>query len=231
MDGIFVISTSLKKYYISQGVSPEKIHIINMTVDTSRFVDIPRHSIRKHKYIAYCGNVSNVKDGVDKLLRSFALVNKKHPDVYLYIIGSLKSNDPNILLAKSLGIFNNIIFTGKVDVDVVPELLVNAEMCVLNRPFSLQAECGFPTKLGEYLLSENPVVITKVGDIPIFLQDGKSALFASPNDDQEFAEKILWALENPNEARRIGRNGAEVARMHFNAQFETSRLLKILLQI
>ena len=48
-------------------------------------------------------------------------------------------------------------------------------MLVLARPDNIQAKGGFPTKLGEYLATGNPVVVTKVGEIPNYLIDGVNA--------------------------------------------------------
>lgn len=226
LDGIFVISTFLRDYYISHGIDENKIHIINMTVDPDRFDNINKQDI-SIKYIAYCGNVSNTKDGVDKLLKSFAIVNKEYPDLYLYIIGNspTSESDSNIALINKMGLANRVIFTGLVAADVMPQLLKNAEVCVLARPDSIQAQCGFPTKLGEYLLTGNPVVITDVGDIPLFLKDGESALISSSNDDNEFAHKILVLLNDPAKAQYIGAKGREIALKHFNAKTEVLKLL------
>ena len=105
----------------------------------------------------------------------------------------------------------------------------NAELLALPRPANVQAKYGFPTKLGEYLLSETPVVLTNVGDIPLFLEDGVSALISSPESDEEFAGKILWALNNKEKAVIIGKNGADVAMTHFNAKIETKKLLEVML--
>lgn len=228
LEKLFVISTALKRLFVLNAISPDKIEIINMTVDTSRFEKLRKENL-KNKYIAYCGNASNNKDGVDKLIESFSIVNKTHPDVLLYIIGKVPNShleNNNIQLAHKLGVLDKIVFTGIVTVDKMPRLLKNASVLVLNRPDSLQAQCGFPTKLGEYLLTENPVVITSVGDIPLFLSDQKNALIASPNNNKEFADKIKWALDNPIKASNIGKKGAEIAMQHFNATKETNKIVK-----
>lgn len=229
LDGLFVISTALREYYINEGVSPQCVHIINMTVDPMRFKDLEKNNIGK-KYIAYCGSALNSKDGVDKLIQSFAMVHKKHPEVLLYIIGQAPKSisDSNLVLAKTLGVLENIVFTGQVSASRIPQLLKNASVLALNRPDSLQARCGFATKLGEYLLTENVVVLTDVGDFSLFLKDGISALFSSPLDDKQFAEKLCWALEHPTESAQIGKNGAKVAMSHFNARIEVQKLLSIM---
>lgn len=227
LDGIFVISTALREYYVSNGVSEDKIHIINMTVDSIRFCNLSKEKCQ-HRYIAYCGSFANTKDGLDKLLRSFAVVSKDIPDIYLYIIGpgSADEENANSHLVEMLGIQEKVIFTGPVLAKDMPQLLKNAEVCALARPDTLQSKCGFPTKLGEYLLTKNPVVLTDVGDISLFLEDNVSALISSPDNDDEFAYKLKWVLSNPLQAREVGKKGYEAALTHFNAKYEVEKLLK-----
>ena len=228
LEGVFVISTSLKRYYESIGVSPERIHIVNMTVDSSRFKNLHKQP-NKERYIAYCGSVFNNKDGVDNLIRSFINVAKRIPDVKLYIIGSHPSDSSeNARLIHDGGIDDRVVFTGKVDSSAMPQLLVNAEICALARPDSLQAQNGFPTKLGEYLLSKNPVVVTRVGDIPLFLEDGISALLCEERNVDDFSEKLCWALEHKEEAKRIGSNGEKVALHFFNSDIESLKIYNVI---
>ena len=165
---LIVISQSLKDYYISKGVDSSLIQVVNMTVDTTRFLGITKTQ-SVEKYIAYCGTISNDKDGVDCLIKAFAIFIKKHHDIKLYIIGSAPPNNnliSNVQLIDSLGINGSIVFKGLIPAHEMPQLLVNAEALVLSRPNNLQARYGFPTKLGEYLLTGNPVVVSAVGDIP-----------------------------------------------------------------
>ena len=227
LDGLFVISTALKEYYISLGVSKEKIKIVNMIVDSNRFLGLKK--LPCEKYIAYCGTALNNKDGVDYLIKSFALVHNVHPEVKLYIIGDAPDKShvsENLKLIENLGIKDFVVFTGIVSSTEIPQLLKDAVVLALDRPDSLQAKCGFPTKLGEYLLTENPVVVTKVGDIPIFLEDGKSALLAEERNIQDFSSKLIWAIEHPDEAKKIGENGAKVALKEFNYFIETKKIVR-----
>lgn len=227
LDGMFVISTALKGYFSSLGLVKEKIEIVNMTVDSNRFINLRKEP--SEKYIAYCGTAFNNKDGVDELIKSFAIVHKVHPEVKLYIIG--KTPDPkdvsgNLKLMETLGLKDSIVFTGIVSAADMPQILKNATILTLDRPDSLQAQCGFPTKLGEYLLTENPVVVTKVGDIPLFLKDGETAILAEERNQEDFSSKLIWALEHPVESVKIGKAGAQVAMREFNYLTETKEFIK-----
>lgn len=229
ISGVIVISQGLKQYYIDSGCSPERVHIVNMIVDTTRFDGLQKQPTEP--YIAYCGTASNNKDGVDQLIKAFAIVVKKHPDYKLYIIGSTPSKKDrfgNYELTKELGIENNIVFTGVVPAEQMPQLLKNAAILALDRPNNLQARYGFPTKLGEYLLTGNPVVVTSVGDIPLFLKHRENALIASPDDIEGFANQLCWTIEHPDEARIIGEKGKKVAEESFNYMTETKKIHSII---
>lgn len=230
VDGLFVISNALKEYFTSIGVPKEKIHIINMTVEASRFDGLVCRP--KERYIAYCGKATNNKDGVDGLIKAFAITAKTHPDVKLYIIGAPpKRSDEsgNLELVERLGIASQVVFTGLVPANEIPQMLKDAEILALDRPDNMQAKYGFPTKLGEYLLTANPVAITRVGDIPMFLKDGVTALLAEPNSPKQFAEKLNWALDNREEALKIGAAGKELALESFDSVIETKKMIKIIL--
>jgi glycosyltransferase involved in cell wall biosynthesis len=229
LSGIVVISQPLQQYFVEKGCQPDKVHVVNMIVDSSRFYGLSKQNTEP--YIAYCGTASNNKDGVDELIKAFALVLSKHPEYKLYIIGptpSKKQRFENLELVKKLGIERNVVFLGRVSREDIPQLLKNAQILALDRPDNLQAKYGFPTKLGEYLLTGNPVVVTKVGDIPLFLKDGESALIAEPQIPQDFADKVCWAIEHREEACAIGKKGKIVAERHFNNVVETQKLVDII---
>lgn len=226
LDGMFVISEGLKQVMEEYGA--KNVHVINMLVDSTRFEDL--HKKTNEKYIAYCGTASNNKDGVDKLIKAFAILVESHPEIKLKIMGKAPSKDDasgNLKLVEDLGIKERVDFTGIVKAEDMPQMLKNATIVALARPDSLQARCGFPTKLGEYLLSENPVVVTKVGDIPLFLKDGETALMVEPEDINGFADKLIWAIDNPEQAAEIGIQGSHVALSEFNYRRESEKMLNI----
>lgn len=226
-DGMFTISYGLKR--AMEGYGAKNVHVVNMLVDPNRFAGIEKTT--EEKYIAYCGTASNNKDGVDDLIRAFAIVAKRHSDLKLKIMGKAPTKDDesgNLKLVELLGIADKVEFAGVIPAVEMPQMLKNATIVALARPDSLQAQCGFPTKLGEYLLSENPVVVTKVGDIPLFLINKQTALLSRDRNPEEFAAKMNWALEHPDAAAEIGRRGATVALREFNYLTEAQKMVDVI---
>lgn len=229
IEGMFVISKELKSFFVSQGVQYNRIHIINMIVDPDRFAGLLKQP--SEPYIVYCGVVYNNKDGVDNLIKAFSIVSMKYPTYKLYIVGPIPNETDNSVifnLIKEYNLIDKVILTGQIPTTQMPQILINATICALARPSGLRAQAGFPTKLGEYLLSHNPVVVTDVGDISDFLIDRESAIIVPPDDVNLFAEGLLWLIEHPNEASKISNSGYQVAIRDFNAEVETRKLLDIM---
>lgn len=223
VDKLFVISEALKRYYISEGVDGRKIHVINMFVDTTRFKGVKKTENRK--YIAYCGTVSYQKDGVDLLIRAFSMFKNKFPDYILEIYGSGTSETIEKLkeLAKENDVADSVIFTGPIPYTEMPNKLVNATILALSRPNNLQNQNGFPTKLGEYLMTGNPVVTTSVGEIPCFIKDGYNGYLAKPDSVESFAEKLKEVACNLEKAKLVGEKGREIAFKEFSYLTQTQK--------
>ena len=229
LDGLIVISTALEKFFVDNGVPKERIHIVNMMVDSTRFEGISKET-NIESYIAYCGTVLNEKDGVDYLMEAFSIVYRNYPHIKLYIMGSIPKVKDEMKLQKiiqDLHLEGAVIFKGVVSTNDMPQMLANAIAVALARPNNIQAQYGFPTKLGEYLLSGTPTVVTGVGDIPLILTNKKDALIASPSDSKDFAQKLLWLIEHPKEAICIAKNSRTLVNLKFNYLIETKKWVRI----
>ena len=225
LTGILCISTPLKDLMVKCGIAENKVHIVNMLVDPSRFEGLRKQPVEP--YIGYCGAADNNKDGVNQLIEAFAMISPKYPRHSLYIMGPKRSDCDNEALAKKLGVDKKVVFTGMVSSDKLPQMLVNATVLALARPQSRQAKYGFPTKLGEYLYTGNPVVVTSVGDIPLFLKNEDSAYLVTPDSINDIAVQLDKSLSDGN-AIQIGENGRKVAELNFSQEKVTSQLLDAL---
>ena len=223
-NGMAVISKRLKDYYNEKGI--KNVEVINMFVDTSRFENI--RIAPADKYIAYCGTISVHKDGVDTLVRAFDVFRKSFPDYKLYLIGDFdKLGSEGVIkgLIRELGLCDSVVLTGRINADDMPKMLMGAQMLALSRPNNTQSQYGFPTKLGEYLATGNPVVVTKVGEIPLFLHDGENAFLAEPDDVADFANKLLEVASDYPSALKIAQVGRELAYTEFSSKVQSAKLL------
>ena len=225
---LIVISDYLKNYY--SGMFPnENIFQIPILVDMERFDGKFPQEKRVIKVISYVGAMEGNKDGLENLIQAVALVKEKKTSIQLDLVGSAPHKDLLRLKNKvsTLGLNDIVNFRGKKTAKEIPFILLNSDLLVLARPDNSQAKAGFPTKLGEYLASKIPVVITITGEIPKYLKDNVSAYLAKPDDINDFAEKILFALSDAH-SPQIGERGYQIAKNNFNYQLYGAEILKII---
>lgn len=229
IDYFACMTNTLLDHYRKMAKPEAKFIHLPMTVDLKRFIGIPDTTIYSKPYIAYTGTFNNAKDGVDILIKSFAKIANKYPQYHLYLAGFWHYDVPmQEKLIEEFGLTNRITYLGVLNKDQIPVFICNADILVLSRPDSHQAQGGFPTKLGEYLATGNPVCVTQVGEIPDYLEDNVSAFMATPGDVDSFADAMDRALSNPDNAKKVGLAGREVAEREFNSEIQAKRLYEFL---
>ena len=231
IDYFACMTQTLLAHYRTMAKPKAEFMHLPMTVDLKRFQNVYATDICSKPYIAYTGTFNNAKDGVDILIKSFAKIASKYPQHHLYLAGfwhyDVSSQEK---LIKQFELTNRITYLGVLNKEQIPPFICNADLLVLSRPDSHQAQGGFPTKLGEYLATGNPVCVTKVGEIPDYLEDNISAFMATPGDVDSFADAMDRALSNPERARKVGLSGREVAIREFNSEIQAKRLANFLKQ-
>ena len=230
-DGIIVISKSLYAYFSNRIKKGASLLLVPIIVDLDEYTNPGK--ITQNDNIAYCGTLYEKKDGILILIEAFKRISSKYRNSKLYIIGDSHNSDKDKIrkLIKHLQIEDRVILTGYVSRERLKELLSNAAILALAKPYSKQAESCFPSKLGEYLATGNPVVVTKTGEIPDYLTDRKTAFLAEPDSVIDLATKLDYALSNPELAKKVGIEGRKVALKHFNYKNQAKRIVNFIEQM
>jgi glycosyltransferase involved in cell wall biosynthesis len=164
------------------------------------------------------------KDGVQILIRSFAKLLNQFPNFKLILIGNSSdkfSIKETIGTIEKLDLKDKVIFTGLVAREEMPGLLGNAVLLVVSKPDIEQNSANFPIKIGEYLSTGVPTVVTSVGEIHQFITDGENGFVAEPGSDESFYSKMLEALSDYERAKKIGLNGRVLAKKIFDYKIQS----------
>lgn len=230
-DGLIIMTHKLSEYFKDKIRKDCKTIVVPMTVEPERFAG--NSEIQLGDYIAYCGDIGGNKDGVQNLITAFSYIAEDFPNLKLILIGGSKNPNERSNLESYVKQIkcNNVIFHGMVSRDEIPTLLTNAKLLALARPSSLQSTGGFPTKLGEYLSTGKPSIVTSVGDIPLYIEDGKHAFLVSPDDNHAFAEKIRFVMNNYEQALNIAEHGKSLVNETFNYKVQAERINEYLFDL
>jgi len=227
-DGFVYISSALVSFNTKMLRKRMPVEIVPIIVDKDRF-NFP--DIKRKNRITYCGNLFGEKDGVKILLEAFSIIHENHPDYKLLLVGDTSNKGEfNELqnFIKDKGIKSKIEFTGFVHRDKIPGLLIQSSVLVLARPDNIQAKGGFPTKLGEYLASGWPVLVTEVSDIPNYIKDGVNGYLAKPDSVEDFTNKLNWILSNYDKAEKVGMEGQKLTEKEFSNVYQSKRVIRFI---
>jgi glycosyltransferase involved in cell wall biosynthesis len=229
---LIVFSSYLRNYYISKGYNTNDILLIPNLLDLDYFTQNNVVKLQRSKFrVGYCGNPCH-KDGIEDLFESFRIISRIDSSFELLIVGdSVNQNSVLEKLKAKLkndNLLDKVIFTGLIPYKEIPAMLHSCDVLVLARPTGIQADAGFPTKLGEYFACKKPVVITKVGDIPNYFEDEVNILLAEPDNPNSIADKIIWVKNNPDKAFIIAQNGYKWAIENLDYKTENAKFIDFL---
>jgi glycosyltransferase involved in cell wall biosynthesis len=144
----------------------------------------------------------NEKKGIDVLLRAFAQIRDREPQVRLVLAGDGPLRSRLEDLARSLGIGDRVEFLGRQERAQVADLLHGCRVFVLpsrSEPFGIV--------ILEAMACAKPVVATSAGGIPEIIESGKNGILVEPENPKALAEAVMTALKDETLRLEIASNG------------------------
>ena len=187
-------SKNIKKNFKKQDfINSEIINIYNGTKP------LKYYEIKNTKKILYVGRLSEEK-GVEYLLKAMPLIIKEIPTIHLDIVGDGNEKHRLEILTKELNLEKSVAFIGFVSHSEVEKYYKKANIVIVPsiwpEPFGL---------IGPEAMSVGrPVIGTKVGGIPEWLEDGRTGFLVEPKNSKDIANKIIKLFENQKLLKMMG---------------------------
>ncbi len=151
------------------------------------------------------------------VLEVFKRVREK-VDCRLVFCYNLAGDDPEgmVMYNKIARKAKNMVSNGDV-VFVVGnnDILVNSVQRFSDVIIQKSTKEGFCLAVTEALWKASPVVASNVGGLPSQIRDGESGFLLEPNDYDGFADRIIYILKHPKEAKSLGEKAKETVREKF----------------
>ena len=218
-------SSFLQKKLLERGYPKEKIVLLNSGIDTQKFS--PKTQASDERYILSVGRHTE-KKGIDTLLKAFARIQHKHPDISVIQVGTGKLSSELQALAKELGIENKVRFLGAKPNELVQDLMRGAEIFCLPSQTAKNGDSeGLPLVILEAAASAIPIVATLHSAIPDAVIDGKNGFLVPEKDHSALAEKLDILLSDCTLTKNMGEAGREFICENFDIRKQTRKLEEI----
>jgi glycosyltransferase involved in cell wall biosynthesis len=191
------------------GLPPDRVRVVRSAPDISRFVSTdPDPSLKRGKpFLACYLGVMGPQDGVDYALRALARLHNEmgRDDVHTTFIGAGDAFDESVALAARLGLSGVVEFTGRVPDETVQAYLSTADVCLSPDPKNPLNDVSSMNKVVEYMAMGRPLVSFDLREARVTAQG--AAVYASENDEAQFAKLIVELLDDPERRQRMGKIG------------------------
>ncbi len=208
----------------TNGHAGDRLRMIPNAVDCRSLEQIPneRSQVRRELAIppeafvvGVVANLTPVKRH-EVLIEAFAQFAARHPEAWLVAVGQLCGREAHLRRwAERLGVSGRVLFTGpRHD---VPRILRAFDV------FALASKTeGLPVSLLEAMACRLPVVCTRVGGIPMAVEDGQEGFLVEAESPVDLADRLSRLAADSHLRRRMG----EAARSRVRRDFDIAAIVE-----
>lgn len=228
-DHVIVVNESYRHLIMNRNhISGERISIVRQGPDLERINPLePVADLREQApiLIGYLGSMAKER-GVGHLLRALKYLDQMNIKDWLCVL--IGQADPSLDIereAENLGIVDRIWCTGFLTQEKWLPILSTVDICVDPGPSNPINNISTTNKMMDYMALGKPLVVF---DLPErHVTAGDSALYAQPNDEEQFALKLAKLIEAPDMRREMGDIGRKLIEQKLAWQYQRERLLNI----
>lgn len=216
----FVVANSHyeKSELVLRGLSSEKVKVVH----NSMYLSLQGKSEPSDVFSEFGINLKDgsiigmtsrltPRKGHKYLLEAVPQILKCFNKARFLIIGEGKIEDELKAFTRRIGVQENIIFAGtRRDLERIYPFLNILAVPSLYEPLGNVSM--------EAMAFGKPVVASNTGGIPEVVEDGVTGILVPPKDSKRIAEAVIYLLENPDVAKKMGKAGRERVKEYFTIQ-------------
>jgi glycosyltransferase involved in cell wall biosynthesis len=220
---ITACSEDLRQGALKLGADPDRVHLVAWGADPSRFSpDVPAlnrdaFSLGADDLVLISLGRMVAKKGFDVLVCALPALVDAYPQLYLLIGGDGDQKGSLEKLAEDLDVLDRVRFPGRISWNDVPAFMAMGDLFVLPSVRDAEGNIdGLPTVLLEAMACGKPVVATKIGGVPLVIEDGVNGLLCRPGDVEALKRTISRVVEDVSLRERLGRRARASVESDYN---------------
>lgn len=215
-DKIICISNQIKKYFLKKIKVPNsKLKVIYYGLNKtdlnkkkkSKLIGIQLRDL-KNFFVISCIARHVKQKSLDFLIKTFQQFKKTETKSKLILVGDGPETKKLKILAKKLGVYEDIIWINYVE--NVLQLLKLSKVFVLPSKYE-----GFGLVLLEAMYAKKPIIASRVSAIPEVIKNNWNGLLIKHNDIKDFNSKLL-RIKNEKISKKLIKNSQITLKKKFN---------------
>lgn len=233
VDYIITVVEESRNRLISLGIPPEKIIIVENTMDREIFEDAVPDQKLVEEYedrfvITYLGGISELR-GIGTVIEALPAIAEKIPNVLFLVVGAWENDlaeEKFRKLADELDVAEMIKYTGLVAQETIPSYLSVTNIGLIPHQLSELTNSTLPHKLFDHMLMKNPVIVTECAPLKRIVEESGCGIVIPERRSDCLAEAVV-ALSDKDTAIKIGENGYSATHEKYNWDVSVKPLLSL----
>ena len=229
-DAVTCICEGLRADIVARGIPAEKVTVIPNAVDIEKFpLGSPADETLKAslglggaRVLGFIGSFY-AYEGLDLLLAALPAILAQAPDVRVLLVGGGPQEANLKQQAKSLGIADKIVFTGRVPHSDVNRYYDLVDLLVYARHSMRLTELVTPLKPLEAMAQGQLFIASDVGGHKELIRDGETGVLFRAGDAADLARKVLGLFTSSAQWRLLKAAGRQFVESERNWKNSVSR--------
>lgn len=194
--GLICISTNIESY--GQQFNTNTLRIPILTDPKLEFEPInTQFSTHNVFNIGFSGSIVPKKENLLEFIEILNSIINQGFEIKFNLCGSVTPENLSLLRKASIRP-DCIAYYGNLNECELSNFLIQQDLLVIPRGYTLQNKYGFSTKLSDYLNHKKVILVTDISDTAIYIKDGINGFIVPPDDAKEMTEKLGYIITNFN---------------------------------
>lgn len=191
-DGVASVSRPLQELRTQQGA--KRTIVIPNAVEFEKFNRAHQNRKPHSPTLIYCGSV-DARWGIDLAIRALPILRQQIPDVRVMVVGGGPAEDELQALAKEIGVSEQVVFTGAVAYEQLPEMMAEADIGLATSRQDEFRKYASPMKITEYMAAGLPVIASGGGEAEQMIVESRGGVHIDYDTDA-LIQAVLPLLQN-----------------------------------
>lgn len=216
-DRVVTICGGLKDDLVGRGIDADKVSVVSNGVDMDKFQPVePDPALAKKLgldgkvVVGFVGSFFHY-EGLPLLVEAVALLKERHPELRVLLVGGGEDEERTREAAKTHGVEDRIVFTGRVPHAEVAAYYALIEVLVYPRLSKRITELVTPLKPLEAFAMGKGVIGSDVGGVKELLEDCDAGRLFRAGSAEALAEALSAWVQTPEAGRLEEREAAKAA--------------------
>ncbi|MDR1269333.1 MAG: glycosyltransferase family 4 protein [Planctomycetaceae bacterium] len=217
-----------------KNVPEEKISIIPNGVDKELFLDkLPdenfrtKYNLENKTACAYIGTIG-MAAGLEIVLNAAEQLQKlNRNDIIFFLIGEGAEREILQKDAENRQL-NNVIFTGMIPKNNVPEILAAIDICFVHLKKKPLFTRVLPSKIFEMAAMKKPIILGVEGFAAQLIREANAGICIEPENTNNFLEALELLVQQPELRESYGEHGQQYVLKYYNRQHLAEKYIQVM---